>query len=85
MENLEIVKRNVLTRRHHFRCDKCDEYLGSSEEYDDGWCYPLGDFELKYYLDGDWYRLNKCFCDDCKSEFIDNFRLTLENMGFNKD
>lgn len=85
MENLEVTKQTMLIHRHHFYCDKCNEYLGASEEYDDGWYYPHGDFELKYFLDGSWYRLNKCFCDDCKSEFVDDFKATLENMGFKKD
>ena len=70
--------------RHEFYCDECNKYLGTSEEYDDGWYKDIGQFELKIYIDG-WYYVDKCLCDDCKKSFIENLKVTLKNIGFEKE
>ena len=65
---------------HEFYCDDCGEYIGSSDEYDDGYYYEPSVYELKYFLNGSWYKLKKCLCEDCvkkknntiKQMFLDN-------------
>ena len=71
--------------KHSFYCDDCDKYLGTSEEYDDGWYHKFGEFELKFYVSDKWYRIEKCLCDDCKKSFITNVKINLINMGFEED
>ncbi len=67
---------------HHFYCDNCSVYIGSSEEYDDGYYEELGEFELRFYTPRGWYKLEKCFCHKCASEFLDKMYATLEELGF---
>lgn len=84
MEKIRKITKKVEENIHEFYCDNCKEYLGSSYEYDDGW-YPLiGKFELKLHVD-DWYCIKKCLCDDCAKKFMEEMKLTLANMGFERD
>ena len=39
---------------HHFYCDDCGKYLGSSEEYPDGYYEEIGLLELGFYLSDGW-------------------------------
>lgn len=75
----EIVE--VEDVRHEFYCDECNKYLGVSYEFDDGWYKKLGDFEMKYYVDG-WLYLRRCLCDKCRYELINKFRKILFDFGF---
>lgn len=77
-----VCKKELI--KHSFYCDECGEYLGTSEEYDDGWYHKFGEFELKFYVN-DWYRLDKCLCDKCRDNFTENFISILKNIGFKKD
>ena len=70
---------------HHFYCDRCGIHIGSSGEYADGYYPEVGDFELKIYMPRGWYELHKCFCDECREEFLNEFYNTLENAGFEPD
>ena len=76
----EIVK--VEDVRHEFYCDECNEYLGVSYEFDDGWYKELGDFKMNYYVDDCWFSLRKCLCDKCRREFVNKFRKILFDIGF---
>jgi hypothetical protein len=78
----EIVQ--VERASHEFYCDECNKYLGTSEEYEDGWYQELGKFEQKIYIDK-WYRFKKCLCDNCQKSFIENLKVVLKNIGFEKD
>lgn len=82
MENIKYIKQTVEVAEHSFYCDDCGEYLGTSEEHDDGWYYPLGDFELKFYVVDDWYRIKKCLCKNCRKSFVSDVKVKLMNMGF---
>lgn len=82
MENTEkIIKESY---KHSFYCDKCNKYLGTSEEYDDGWYQKFGEFSLAFYVEDEWYEIYKCLCDYCKDEFVDNLKSVLKNIGFEK-
>lgn len=85
MEKTEITIQTIEKHTHYFYCDSCNKYLGKAEEYEDGWYATLGKFELKFYVSNKWYRLNKCFCDECKNNFIDNMKSILQNIGFEED
>jgi hypothetical protein len=72
-------------RIHHFYCDNCNKYLGETREYDDGWYPDLGEFNLHFVVDGKWYEIEKCFCDDCRKAFLDKVENMLIELGFEKE
>lgn len=84
MDIQNIVERKYKVNEHDFYCDKCNKHLGKSVECDDGYYKKLGEFELDFLV-GDWYKIKKHFCDDCRIEFINNLIKTLTKMGFMKD
>ena len=75
----EIVK--IEETRHEFYCDGCNQYLGTSYEYDDGWYDRINEYELKLYVNG-WIHINKCFCAMCKYELVEKIRKNLFDIGF---
>lgn len=70
--------------KHLFYCDECNKYLGTSEEFDDGYYARFGDFELSVNVLGERYNIEKTLCDECKNVFLDNLKSTLTNLGFRK-
>ena len=65
---------------HEFYCDKCNKYLGKSQEYEDGYYLKIGEVDIKLYdlvLSGN-------FCDDCKKELGTQIREALIKIGFKK-
>lgn len=84
MEKTREIIKEVKQYEHSFYCDECNKYLGTSKEYDDGWYDDIGEFEMKFYIDG-WYCINKHLCDECRKSFIENVKVALRNMGFEKD
>lgn len=85
MEKVETKTRKVEDRTHHFYCDYCGHYLGNTVEYWDGYYAELGEFELKMCTPRGWYKLEKCFCNDCKDKFLNNVYTSLEDAGFKLD
>lgn len=85
MEKIETKTKHVEGRTHHFYCYNCDTYIGSSEEYDDGWYEELGEFELQMYTPLGWWKMHKCFCRKCREDFLEKFYVSLKNMGFELD
>lgn len=85
MEKTKKKTRTIKSYEHPFYCDSCDKYLGTVEEHEDGWYPDLGEFKLNFYVKDDWYRINKCFCDECKNNFVNKVKSTLENLGFERD
>ena len=85
MEKTKEVIKEIKQYEHSFYCDECNKYLGTSQEYDDGWYERYGEFELDVYIDNSWYRLKKCLCDDCRKSVLTNVKINLINMGFKKD
>lgn len=84
MEKINSITKEIEDYEHSFYCDECGEYLGTTEEYDDGWYDTLGEFELSFNIDG-WYKVNKCLCDDCADKFLSNLKNHLESIGFKKE
>ena len=82
MHKTENKTRTITTTTHHFYCDDCGAYLGSSEEYDDGYYDERGAFGLSFNLNSNWYHVNKIFCDKCKQNYLIEVKEALENLGF---
>lgn len=85
MEKTEIHIRTNKVSRHSFYCDGCQKHLGTTEEYEDGWYPELGKFELSIYLPSGWYRVEKCFCNDCKKKYLNELLGNLKARDFKKD
>ena len=85
MEMIETETKTIEKNIHHFYCDTCNKYLGSTEEYEDGYYDEIGECEISFYLDNEWYKLNKYLCDYCRSKLISDIKTFLEETGFNKN
>ena len=86
MKKTESVIETIEVINHLFYCDRCGKHLGTVEEYDDGWYETLGEFEQSFFIRPDgWYRVEKCFCEDCKVAFLEELKTTLQSMGFELD
>ena len=85
MEKIETTIQEIGNYKHHFYCDECNKYLGTTEEYDDGYYDELGELELKFYLLDGWYKVKKCFCEECKKKYLSRFQIILNELGFEKD
>ena len=85
MEKIEKVIRKREEYNHRFYCDNCDKYLGVTEEYDDGYYPKLGEFELSFYLPDGWYKVEKCFCEECRKNYLEKLINNLKELGFKKD
>lgn len=85
MEKQEKIEKKCIEIKHNFFCDNCEEYLGSTVEYEDGYYPELGEFNLSFNLPDGWYKAKGHFCNKCKEEFIESLKTKLVNMGFQKD
>lgn len=85
MEKIETIIREEEHHEHYFYCDDCDQYLGVREEYSDGYYPKVGEFELKIYLPDGWYKVEKCFCEECKDKYLSKLQNALKDLGFEKD
>ena len=71
---------------HIFSCDKCEEVLGNSIEYEDGYYDEIGVFESEIYIDGlGWLKLKATLCDKCKAKFIKELEKEFNKLGFLKE
>lgn len=68
--------------KHQFYCDECNKFLGTSIEYADGYYETHGDFMLRIWVEGEWYTLQKCLCDQCRAAKIDALVKFLKGFGF---
>lgn len=82
MDKVKTINKIKTEIIHHFYCDSCNKYLGSSEELDDGYYDELGLFHEEYYIDNDWYVINKNFCEKCKTDYLHKIKSNLCNLGF---
>lgn len=85
MEIKETLKCSKHVTKHNFYCDSCNKYLGSSEELNDGYYNELGRFSLRFCVDQKWYEAKRCFCDKCKTNFLNMVKENLKNIGFKED
>ena len=85
MEKVEIKTRQIEDRTHHFYCDDCNAYIGSSHEYDDGWYQPMNELELCFHGPRGSLEFCKCLCDDCWGKHLSKIYKALEDVGFKPD
>ena len=82
MERLETKTYTKEDTIHHFYCDDCNEYLGKTEEYDDGYYHKLGEFKLSFRILGNPLTVEKHLCDKCKKKFLEKIEDSLKELGF---
>ncbi len=80
-EKIVEVKRKV----HKFYCDKCGEYLGESEEYDDGYYEEIGYIYEDIVVDETPYRYIGYLCNNCKEKHFKELGSFLETIEFVKN
>ena len=85
MEKIETIIREIKEQEHQFYWDCCNEYLGTRAEYSDGYYPKIGEFELKIYLPDGWYKVEKCFCEECKEKYLSKLKNVLNELDFEKD
>ena len=85
MDKVEVKQHVVEDRIHHFYCDHCNDYLGETREYDEGWYPKLGEFELKIFLLDGWHTSKKCLCDECKIKYSRKVANVLQELGFDEE
>lgn len=84
MEKIITESRTREVVKHSFYCDHCAKYLGTTEEYDDGWYAELNKFEFSANID-EKYVIEKCLCDECRQTFVTHLKSVLEGIGFKKE
>lgn len=84
MDKVETINKTKVVTKHNFYCDGCGKYLGSSEELDDCYYDEPGKFNLELCVDSKWYKLNRCFCEKCKSDYLQKIINSLYNLGFER-
>lgn len=69
MEKVEEKIVEVKRKIHKFYCDKCGEYLGESEEYDDGYYEDIGYIAERIVMkNGTPYYYTGYLCEKCKEK-----------------
>ena len=84
MQQVEHITKTIVEKTHHFYCDMCNTYLGSSQEYDDGYYEQYGEFNLNFYTPDGWYESDRCLCDVCRQEYLEDVKTCLKDLGFIK-
>ena len=79
-EKIVKAKREI----HKFYCDKCGEYLGEIEEYDDGYYEEIRCVTKRIVINGKQYLYKRHLCDKCKENFYKDLGNVLEIVGFVK-
>lgn len=84
MEKVEEKKVEVKRKIHKFYCDKCGEYLGDAEEYDDEYYEEIGYVTQRIVINGKQYLYKGHLCNKCKENFYKDLGNVLEIVGFVK-
>lgn len=84
MEKVEEKIVEVKRKIHKFYCDKCGEYLGESEEYDDGYYAEIGHIVERIVINGTPYYYKGNLCSECKEEHYKELSNLFETIGFVK-
>lgn len=82
MENVEEKTVEVKRKIHKFYCDKCGEYLGESEEFDDEYYEEIGYVTQRVVVNGKQYIYKRHLCSKCKENFYKDLGNVLEIVGF---
>lgn len=83
MEKTTTISREIIV--HKIYCDECNEFLGESEENDDGWYTSLGQYERDFYVPSyGRYNIKKTLCTPCREKTDKEITDALINLGFKK-
>ena len=75
MERIETTIREIRNYEHQFYCDECNKYLGTTEEYDDGYYAKLGELCLKIFFLMDGIKLRNAFVKSVKRSIYQDYKL----------
>ena len=84
MEKVEEKIVEEKRKNHKFYCDRCGEYLGESEEYDDAYYEEIGYIAERIVVNGTPYYYIGHLCNKCKEEHYKELSNLLETIGFVK-
>lgn len=84
MEKITSKEVKSILNTHDFYCDMCEKHLGSAEEYNDGYYATIGDYDLKFNVNSEWYKLHRNLCIECRAKFRKDIIDTLLSKGFIK-
>lgn len=85
MENITSKEVASVLKIHHFYCDMCGKHLGTTREYDDGYYATIGDYDLEFNVNSEWYRLHYNLCVECRAKKRQDIIDTLLSVGFVKE
>lgn len=84
MDKVERYAVEVIKRKHEFYCDNCGEFLGESEEYEDGYYEQKGEYHEEFYICETFFSIKKHVCDKCKRKFEKEIADCLADLGFER-
>lgn len=85
MEKITSKEAKSILNTHNFYCDMCEKHLGNTEEYDDGYYATIGDYDLEFNVNSEWYSLHRNLCVECRSKMRQKIIDVLLSMGFVKE
>ena len=84
MEKITYKEVKSILNTHNFYCDMCGKYLGSTKEHDDGYYSTIGDYDLKFNVNSERYKLHCNLCVECGAKKKQEIINGLLSMGFVK-
>ena len=75
-----IVERTKI--EHEFYCDECGKFIGTSEEYDDGYYAKIGEAKWHYNGDKGWLAKRGNYCAECRAKIGASIDDALLKLGF---
>ena len=85
MDKITSKEVKSILNTHNFYCDMCEKHLGSTEEYEDGYYATIGNYDLKFNVNSEWYSLRCNLCVECRAKKRQEIIDTLLSMGFVKE
>lgn len=85
MEKVTSKEVKSILNTHNFYCDMCEKHLGSTKEYDDGYYATIGDYDLEFNVNSEWYSLHRNLCIDCRAKMTQKIIDVLSSIGFVKE
>lgn len=85
MEKIVSKEIKSILNTHNFYCDMCGKHLGNTQEYDDGYYATIGDYDLEFNINEEWYKLHRNLCVECRTKFREEIINILLSKGFVKE
>ena len=84
----KIVQKTKEVEKYDFFCDLCGDYIGSSEEYDDGYCPDPPEvkrLDISIYAFGKWLNCKRILCKNCLFSQETEIIRGLKTLGFEEE